>query len=371
MSTTDRSSSWCEIYRDRIAQNLDIALALVPLGRQFCAVLKADAYGHGIAQVVPLVMEKGVEVIGITSNAEARAVRDAGFSGTLIRVRAATFEEMEAALALRVEEQVGTLSAARKLGALRAAGANIRSHLALNAKGMSRDGLEIASHKGRAEAKQILDLLGHDIVGICTHYPCNEPDNLRDSAQVFDAHVKWVFANSPLERADVTVHAGSSLTLVSSVATETDMYRCGAVLYGVLRPDLGFQTTLDLKARVVSIGEYPKRIPVGYDKARLLNADRLLACISIGYANGISRISQDRGRVAIRGQLAPVMGKISMNTLVVDVTDIDGTALGDEATLFGGATPAFISPDMAQSQHGTILADLYSDWGQRNDRYYV
>jgi alanine racemase len=370
MTQTRTPSSWCEIHRDRISRNLDIALDLVPQGRQFCAVLKADAYGHGIQHVTPLVMAKGITVIGITSNAEARAVREAGFKGTVIRVRAASFEELESAVAYKVEEQVGSLEAARALLALKDTGHGVRCHLALNAEGMSRDGLEIATEGGRGKCRKILELLSEDIVGICTHYPSNEPDHLRESADLFQQQVAWVFENSALQRDRVTVHAGSSLTLVSSVPTQTDMYRCGALMYGVLKPDLGFVTTMDLKAHVVSLGDYPKGITVGYDKARKLEADRRLACISIGYANGISRMSQDRGVVSIGSGLAPIMGKISMNTLVADVTALPEVSVGDVVTIFGGHPPTVIDPDMAVEQFGTILADLYSDWGMRNDRRY-
>ncbi|CUH82029.1 alanine racemase [Tropicibacter naphthalenivorans] len=90
------------MHLDRIAANLDRALALVPPGRRFCAVLKADAYGHGIARVAPLIKEQGVGIIGITSNAEAFAVRRTGFDGRLLRLCAAPPAEIEEALDLRV-----------------------------------------------------------------------------------------------------------------------------------------------------------------------------------------------------------------------------------------------------------------------------
>ena len=246
MRQEDCPSSWCEIHRKRISRNLELALGLVPKGRRFCAVLKADAYGHGIQQVVPLIQAHDVNCIGITSNAEAHSVRDAGFDGTLIRLRAATPHEIDNALTAQVEEQVGSLDAAEKLHRLKVAGHTVRAHLALNALGMSRDGLEISTDQGRATCLSILNMLAEDIVGICTHFPSNAPENLRKSSDLFQAQVSWVFENSPLDRSEVLVHAGSSLTLVADEAVETDMYRCGAILYGILKPELGFQTTMDL-----------------------------------------------------------------------------------------------------------------------------
>ena len=363
-----RTGAWCEVHRDRIAHNLELALELVPEGRDFCAVLKADAYGHGIDQVVPVINDCGVTCVGITSNAEAHAVRKAGFDGVLIRLRAASPVEMEDALTSRVEEQVSSVEAARKLCALKAAGHPVRAHLALNAMGMSRDGLEIATVQGRETCLAILRLLAGNIVGICTHFPCNIPDNLRNTANFFHEQVAWVFSNSTLRRADVLVHAGSSLTLVSEIEIETDMYRCGAILYGVLRPELGFRTTMDLKACVISIGNYPKGATVGYDRAVRLERDRRLACLSIGYANGFRRQAYDGAMVLIGDLAVPVVGKISMNTVVVDITGAENVQLGDEVTVFGGPSHSSASLVNVDRQFGTILADLYCDWGLRNQR---
>lgn len=370
MSLDNYPGSWCEIHLDRISRNLALTLGLVPPGRRFCAVLKADAYGHGIAQVVPLVQAQGVTCIGITSNAEARAVRAAGFDGTLIRLRAATADEIDNALDMRIEEQVSSVAVAEKLNALKAAGHTVRTHLALNALGMSRDGLEISTDKGWSICRSILNFLGTDIVGICTHFPCNKPENLRASAALFHDQVSRIIENSALKRSDILIHAGSSLTLISDEAVETDMYRCGAILYGILKPELGFQTTMDLKARVVSVGDYPKGASVGYDRACRLNSDRRLACLSIGYANGFRRDRDSGAAVLLGDQLAPVLGKISMNTLVVDATDIDGVQAGDEARVFGGIADAKTSLGATERQFRTIMADLYADWGMRNERIF-
>lgn len=365
------ATSWCTIHRDRISRNLELALRLVPEGRTFCAVLKADAYGHGISQVVPLITEQGVSTVGITSNAEARAVRDAGFEGALIRLRTATPQEIQDALEFRVEEQVASVATARQLRGLRDAGElRTGAHLALNVAGMSRDALEISTPSGRDICREILEILGRDICGICSHFPSNEPAYLRHSAQRFQRQTSWVFDNSDLMRSDTLLHAGSSLTLISDLDVETDMYRCGAILYGILKPDLGFRPTMDLEARVISLQDYPAGMTVGYDRAHPLDRDCRLACISIGYENGYRRIAHDNGVVAINNTLAPVLGKISMNAIVADVTGIKDVRLGDTVTVFGAGQVATIPQEMAEDQFSTIMADLYTDWGQRNLRVY-
>lgn len=365
------ATSWCTVHRDRISRNLELALELVPKGRQFCAVLKADAYGHGIAQVAPLIQEQGVTIIGFTSNAEARAIREAGFKGTMIRLRAATPQEIEGALGDHVQEQVASVATARQLRKhLDAGQLRTGAHLALNAAGMSREGLEISTENGQDVCRAILDIMGGDICGICSHFPSNEPGQLRLSSAQFQRQAAFIFENSNLKRTETRVHAGSSLTLISDVDVQSDMYRCGAILYGILRPDLGFRPTMDLEARVISLQDYPQGVSVGYDRACRLERDCRLACISIGYENGFRRVAHDNSVVAVRSTLAPVLGKISMNAIVADVTGIEDVEVGDTVGVFRDSEVAPILPHMAEVQFRTIMADLYTDWGRRNHRVY-
>ncbi|MGB3244431.1 MAG: alanine racemase [Sulfitobacter sp.] len=371
MSVDPIPSSWCEIHLDRVSKNLELTLGLLPKGAAFCAVMKADAYGHGISRIVPLLSEQKVTCVGITSNAEARSVRDAGFSGTLLRLRAATLQEIEAALPDRVEEQVGSPWVAKQLRKLLESGRGYcRVHFPLNAGGMSRDGLDISTTVGQQNCREILDEIGQNIVGISTHFPTNEPAGLKHNSDLFKQEVEWVCGNSDLNRSELLVHAGSTLTLLSGERVETDMYRCGAILYGILNSELGFHPTMELKANVVHVGVYPKGATVGYDRDSRLDSDRRLACISIGYAAGYRRIAKGRGAVLICDKLAPVLGKISMNSIIADVTEIPNVQIGDIATVFGTNSAQAIDPKATMDKFGTILPDLFSDWGIRNPRIY-
>jgi alanine racemase len=365
-------ASWCEVFPERIAQNLRLALGLLPEGAQFLAVLKADAYGHSIDRVVPILSEHGIKYVGITSNSEARAVRAAGFTGAILRIRTATHQEIEAALPDQVQEQISTLYAAQIMDELAHNGAKIAGlHLSLNAGGMSRDGLELATTEGQNVCLEILNLIGPHIVGICSHFPSNISQELASSNQQFQKDVDWIFARSGLHRADVKVHAGSSLSLVSEQKVTTDLFRCGAILYGILKQDLGFQPTMELKSRVTNLTIYPKGSTIGYDRATILQDDRRLANISIGYANGIRRDFFSQSAVLIRGRKLPILGKISMNTFTADVTDLPEVAVGDEVVVFGQQGAACIDIKTMELQADTIIADVFSDWGQRNHRIYV
>jgi alanine racemase len=140
------------------------------------------------------------------------------------------------------------------------------------------------------------------------------------------------------------------------------------VLYGIAGAGRGFAPTMALKARVTNAAAFPAGSTIGYARAARLEEDRVLANISLGYSNGYVRQFTGRARVLIRGRLLPVLGKISMNTVVVDVSSLPEVQTGDEAVAFGAQDGAEITVAMIEAQSGTIMADLYTDWGHRNPR---
>jgi len=160
-------------------------------------------------------------------------------------------------------------------------------------------------------------------------------------------------------------------SLVSEQEVTTELFRCGAILYGIVSQGLGFQPTMELKSRVTNLATYPKDSTIGYDRATILQDDRRIANISIGYANGIRREFFDQSAVLIRGQRVPVLGKISMNTITVDVTDVPEISIGDEVVVFGQQDTARIDNTSMEQQANTIMADVFADWGLRNHRIYV
>lgn len=369
---TAQYASWCEIYLSQIEQNLIDAFQYLPEKTKFCAVLKADAYGHGIENLMPILLRHHISDIGITSNMEAQAVRQNGFQGNLMRLRTATMAEIEEGLAWQIQEQISSEQTAHILAEFfEKNNQSVDFHLSLNAGGMSRDGLELSTQAGKAECHRIIDLLGEKIVGICTHFPNNDPSELQNNIQRFQDDLAWVFKETALERDKITVHGGSTLTLLSGLDPATDMMRCGAVMYGVGLPDRAHHPSMSLKARVTNIGQFPQGSTIGYDRAMKLSRDSVLANISIGYANGYGRELCGKSGVLIRGHHVPILGKISMNTIVADITDIPQIMVGDEAVLFGPQETETISAKMIEQQSGTILADLFTDWGHRNPRILI
>ena len=377
LGTRDRrralaSNAWIEVDAAVFEHNLRLIQAMVTGGAQTCAVMKADAYGVGIELVMPSIIRAGIPYVGIASTEEARMARSCGFRGRLMRVRAATSAEVEGALPHDVEELVGGLDAARAIVriARRHRRRAARVHMALNSAGMSRNGLELGSEQGRREALQVVATEGLQVVGLMTHFPGEEPADLRHGLETFRREAAWLFANTPLRREDVLLHAANSFALQHIPDSHLDMVRPGGALYGYGgTPKPPFVHVASFRTRVASVQAYPAGSTVSYDRTSTLARDSLLANLPVGYSDGYRRAYSNRGSVLVRGQRAPVLGRVTMNTTMVDVTGIPGVEPGDEVVLFGRQGGDEITQAEIEEVTGVILADQYSVWGSLNPKF--
>lgn len=361
------ANAWVEIDQAAFQHNVRGLQTLLDGESQICAVMKANAYGHGIANLMPAVIAMGIPCVGVASNEEARQARESGFEGRLMRVRNATPEEIRGAFAHEVEELFGDLSAAREASRLAGeAGVTLRYHLGLNAGGMARNGLELATPSGRDEALALVALPHLEIVGIMTHFAFEEADVVREGLAHFHEQAGWMIDAAGLEREALTLHAANSFATLEVPEARLDMVRPGGILYGDLPDYPQFHPVMAFKTRVASVNDYPAGSGVGYDNVRLLERDSLLANLPVGYSDGYRRALSDTTHVLIQGQRVPVLGRVSMNTTMVDVTDLPEVSPGDEVVLYGRQGEGRITQEELEDANGALLADLYTVWGNSN-----
>ncbi|MDN0074449.1 alanine racemase [Crenobacter sp. SG2303] len=364
------SNAWVEIDRAAFEHNIRTLQKELGGKSQICAILKADAYGHGIGLLMPTIIKTGVPCVGIASNEEARVVRASGFKGRLVRVRTATLQEINAALKYNMEELMGNAELAREAGELaRRHGRTLKVHLALNSAGMSRNGVDMATEQGKQDAVAMTEQRGLKVVGVMTHFPVEDKDDVKKGLAVFNQDVDWLFAHSKLDRKKVTVHCANSFATLEVPEARLDMVRPGGALFGDTVPSrTEYQRVMQFKSRVATVNSYPAGNTVGYDRTFTLKRDSKLANIPVGYSDGYRRVFTNKGFVLIDGQRVPVVGKVSMNTLMVDVTDVPGVKAGDEVVLFGKQGKAEITQDEVENINGALLADLYTVWGNSNPK---
>lgn len=368
--TTAFAHAWLEIDADAFEHNVRAMQAELAGKSQLCAVMKADAYGHGLTLLMPSLLALEVECVAITSNTEAAAVRQSGFKGRLLRLRSATVDEIADALRYDVEEVAGNLALMQLVSRLAGErGVDLPVHLALNSAGISRMGLELSTEQGQRDALAIAKLPHLKIVGVMTHFPVEEQADIRRGFAAFQRESSWVIEHAGLDRAGLTLHTANSYATLEVPETRLDLVRVGGALFGDTVPSrTEYRRVMQFKSRVTSVNPYPRGNNVGYDRTTTLTRDSLLANIAVGYADGYRRAFSNKAHVLIRGQRAPVVGKVSMNMLMVDVTDVPGVAPGDEVVLFGRQGAVEITQPELEDANGALLADLYTVWGNSNPR---
>lgn len=353
LAAARRRNGWIEVDAAAFAANIDTVRAVIGPAR-LCAVMKADAYGNGIALLIPTVIRKGLHDVAITSNDEARVARALGYRGRLLRIRTATVEEMEDGFAYGIVELVGNPAVAARLAQLWArragrAGQPLPVHLALNAGGMSRNGVELSTAYGQADARAILAQRALRPTGAMTHYPSEEADDILGQLAHFRRDLDWL-AGEGLDPARLVRHTANSFATLMHPATRLDMVRTGGLLYGdpgSVRTD-AYRPTMAIKSRVAAINHYPAGQTVNYDRTFRLERESWLANIPLGYSDGLRRGLSHANRpefpaegrnatqVLIGGRRYPLVGRVTMNTLMVDVTGAqDRIALDDEVVLYG------------------------------------
>ncbi|WP_433923940.1 alanine racemase [Vreelandella sp. 21] len=363
------ANAWVEISQSAFEGNVRGVLELLGEEAELCAIMKADAYGHGIANLMPSVIALGIPCIGVASNEEARVVRASGFDGRLMRVRSATPEEVRGAFDYGMEELFGDITAARQASSDAAeAGVTLRYHLGLNAGGMGRNGMALDSEAGRQEALELQDLASLELVGIMTHFAFEDEDFVRQGLEAFHEQSDWLIETANLDREALTLHAANSFTTMEVPEARLDMVRPGGLLYGDLPHYEQFKPVMSFRTRVASVNDYAQGSGVGYDNVRVLERDSLLANLPVGYSDGYRRVFSDAAFALVNGERVPVMGRVSMNTTMVDVTDVEGVAAGDEVVLYGLQGDERITIGELEDLNSALLADLYTVWGNSNPK---
>lgn len=372
-ATVENSHAWLEISQTAFEHNLAEVQSLVGPRVQICAVMKADAYGNGISLLMPSVIEAGIPYVGITANEEAAAVRASGYRGKIMRLRTATRAEIESALPYGVEECLGNYEVAREASAIATEhDVEICYHFALNSAGMSRNGLELSTDVGKTDAVKLLKLTGLRCVGIMTHFPTEKVEDVRAGLAVFHREAAWLIAEGSLDRSKLLLHTANSYAMLAVQESHLDLVRPGSVLYGDgFSSHTEYHRVMTFKSRVASVNAYPAGNTVAYDRTYTLARDSRLANIPVGYSDGYRRAFSNKGEVLIHGHRCPVVGRVTMNTIMVDVTDFPDVRPGDEVVLYGKQGTEEITQAELERNGGTLLVEMAPLWGRANPKFLV
>ncbi|MFZ0956651.1 MAG: alanine racemase [Candidatus Sulfotelmatobacter sp.] len=349
--------TWAEVSLAALRENFRIVQKHVGAGVTVCAVVKADAYGHGAVECSRALETEGASWLGVTSLDEAIPLREAGIQANILLMTGFWRGEENEIVRLRLTPTVWEPwhievmeKAAAALG-----GARHSVHLKVDT-GMGRLGVAVAELPALLAALQGAKHL--ELGGLSTHLASSE---ILDAPSVADQLHKFEEARRLVRDAGMTptfVHVANTGAVISrreALAGESwagmnknSMVRPGIALYGYYLPfqragrevsggtlRLPVKPILTWKTRILSLRSFPGDQALGYGATYVTKAPAHVAVLPVGYADGYNRQLSNRGRVIVRDHYAPIVGRISMDLTLADVTGIPGIAVGDEVVLLG------------------------------------
>ena len=330
-------NAWVEIDLSILDNNIKELKKLLYPTTELCAVMKADAYGCGIDLCLPTIISNDIKYIGIGDNKEAKQVRELGFEHNIMRLRAATINEIKNSLNYQIVELIGSYKQAKTINDIGIKYCiQIPFNLALNSGQMSRNGLNMSNNNAIEEACKIIKLPNLAIKGIMTHYACDNKETIQKQLDDFKYSAFRIMDEAKLNYNDVKLHTANSYSALHMPETQLDIVRIGDALYENMGTKFSqFNDVFSLKTKVASIMEYSKGTPVGYKNKFVLKRNSKLANLAIGFSNGYLKAFKNKGRVIINDNYANIIGEISMNTCMIDVTDFPNVLPGDEVVLYG------------------------------------
>ena len=364
------------ISLDNLAHNVAEIKKLMRPGCLFMGVVKADAYGHGDLQVAKELERLGADMLGVSCFDEAVYLRENGI-GAPILVLGPTPPEYAADLIRYGLKQ--TVHSAGYARALSAACVNLDEKIPVHIKvdtGMSRIGFHFG---GGEEILESASCESFDTEGIFTHFAC--ADESDESAEVYTRMQFNRFCGllRSLGAAGLTFrikHCCNSGGAVRYPEMHMDMVRIGIAVYG-LHPGadcaglIDLRPVMELYSNVAAVKEIEAGVPVSYGRTFTAEKKITVATVSTGYADGYPRALSNAGRMLVRGQYAPVIGRVCMDYLMLDVTHISGVSSGDLVTVVGKDGENAVTLDEIAENSGTINYERACLVGKRVPRVYM
>ncbi len=346
----------------KIAHNARVLKAMAGGGTHMMAIVKANAYGHGLVPVARTALENGAEYLGVAIPEEGLALRKAGIEAPVLVLGNASAAGAEISATAGLIQTVCDAAGVRRLeSACAAAGCDAQAHLKLDT-GMNRIGA-----RNEEEVRQALGALADAphvrLTGVFTHFSDAEnPDDAfsREQLSRFESLCR-------LLPKGLTRHAAASEASRRFPDARLDMVREGIALYGYGNgaAELGLEPAMQLETRVAYVKTIHAGDSVGYGRAFRAQGELRVATLPVGYGDGYPRACSQKAMVLIHGALCPVLGNVCMDQMMVDVSRAGEVKEGDQAVLMGRQGERRITADHLAAWAGTISYEILLSWHVR------
>ncbi len=374
--------TWAEVDIDALKHNFDVIRKNVSPAAKIMCVIKADAYGHGAVFLGKLYEKMGASRFAVSNIEEAMQLRENGITLPIL-ILGFTPAFMAKTLAQQhISQAVFSEEYARELADYAFQDdVTVKVHIKLDT-GMSRIGFMYQDTErdkdSLAQIKRVCRLNGLEAEGIFTHFALSDEgeDGKQPTQKQFDCFTDAV---SHLITDGIhfpVIHCANSGAIMDYPATHYDCVRAGIILYGLspspkLEGKLDLQPAMQIKSVIAQIKTVAPDTPVSYGATYITKQTTRIATVPIGYADGYTRSLGNRAYMTVNGQKAPVIGRVCMDQLMLDISDIDGVKVGDEVTVIGDGKNNTLSFDEAARMTGTINYELVCLVGKRVPRVYI
>ena len=371
--------AWAEVNLDAILFNIESIKKNISDHTKIIAVIKTDGYGHG-AEHIARILENDDKVWGyaVATAEEAFALRDSNIRKPILILGYTFPYSYERLIKDDIRPTVFMLDSAKELSdqAVKS-GKKCRMHIKIDT-GMTRIGIH-PDDDGFELIRQIAALPGLEIEGVFTHFAtADEADKTKAYGQMelFKEYVERIQQELKL---DIPMkHCSNSAGIVEMPEANMDAVRAGIILYGlwpsaVVKADkkIELEPVLSLKSRIVYIKTVPEGQEISYGGTFTTIRDTRVATICLGYGDGYPRSLSNIGHVLVKGQKAPILGRVCMDQFMIDVTDIDADiCVGDKVTLIGKSGDEMITMEELGELSGRFNYELACDLGKRVPRIY-
>ncbi len=364
-----RGRAYLEVDLENLKHNINELKGAMQQSSELMAVVKAEAYGHGMYEIATYAEKMGVGSFAVATIDEGIELRRCGISGEILVLG---YTDPSRAGDLRRYDIMQTVIDREYSELLNAQGYRIKAHIKIDT-GMHRLGFDDTDVDGIISAFGMKNI---DVHGIYTHLCVSdslEEDDVRFTSMQIERFYKLLHTIKERGIAIPKTHIQSSYGLLNYPELKCDYVRAGIAMYGVLsspndetKLHLNLKPVLSVKSRVVLLRSIKKGESAGYGRAFIAEKDSVLAMIPIGYADGLPRsLSCGRGAVLINGCRAPIAGRVCMDQLAVDVTDIPKVEIGADVTLIGADGEMSLKTPEIAGTCGSISNELLSRMGRR------
>jgi len=366
--------SWVEIDLAALRYNLAHARSRMSSHTQVLGIVKSDAYGHGMIPVARELVSEGVRFLGVSKFWEAEELRNAGIRVPILVLLGVEPSEIEQSIRLDLRPVVFRMDHAELLS--RAAcrlNTAVNVHLKVDT-GMGRLGVPWAEMPSFLD--NLLSLPGIELEGILSHFAVADEADKAFSEQQLDRFRQLLQALADRGRPIAYAHIANSAGLLDLPHAHFQLVRPGIMLYGSapsgeLHHPADLRPVMSLRSKILQLKDVSAAQPIGYGRTFITENPSRIATIPVGYDDGYPRLLSNRGQVLINGRRAPVVGRVSMNMITVDVTHLPAAAEDDEAVLLGAQKGERITAEEIAELCGTISYEIYCSIGPHRFRRFI